>query len=166
MIAIGTPTGAKTIKAAQGVRGRSLWVDARRRLMRNRAAMAGLVLLAFITLLALFAPFLSAYSYDAIDYDVISCAPDWWPQPAACNAGGSHWFGTDAAGRDLFVRVLYGARVSLAVGLIATLVSLLIGVVYGAVAGYAGGRIDNLMMRLVDILYSLPFIFFVIILMV
>ena len=77
-----------------------------------------------------------------------------------------HWFGTDSVGRDLFVRVLYGARVSLAVGFVATFVSLLIGVTYGAVAGYLGGRIDALMMRLVDVLYSLPFIFLVIILMV
>src|SRR6185295_2239226 len=85
---------------------------------------------------------------------------------ASCNAGGTHWFGTDSVGRDLFVRVLYGARVSLAVGLVATFVSLLIGVTWGAVAGYVGGWIDGLMMRFVDVLYSLPYIFFVIILMV
>jgi oligopeptide transport system permease protein len=83
-----------------------------------------------------------------------------------CNAGGQHWFGTDDIGRDLFVRVLYGARVSLAVGLIATFVSLVIGVAYGATAGFIGGRLDELMMRFVDVLYSLPYIFLVIILMV
>jgi oligopeptide transport system permease protein len=140
--------------------------DARRRLLRNRAAMAGIVLLALVTLMAIFAPLLSQYAYDDINYDIVSCAPDWWPFHASCTAGGTHWFGTDAVGRDLFVRVLYGARVSLAVGLVATLVSLLIGVLYGATSGYVGGRTDNLMMRAVDILYSLPFIFFVIILMV
>src|SRR3954470_18590701 len=164
MIAIGNPANAEVMTRA--VKGRSLWVDARRRLLRNRAAMTGLIVLAVIALMALFAPLLSQYAYDAVDYDVISCAPNWWPQGTACNAGGTHWFGTDAVGRDLFVRVLYGARVSLAVGLVATLVSLLIGVLYGATAGYLGGRVDNLMMRAVDILYSLPFIFFVIILMV
>ena len=158
------PANAEIMTRA--VQGRSLWMDARRRLLRNRAAMAGLVILAIITLLALLAPLLSTYSYDGIDYNAISCAPDWWPAQAACNAGGTHWFGTDAEGRDLFVRVLYGARVSLAVGLVATLVSLLIGVFYGATAGYLGGRVDGVMMRIVDVLYSLPFIFFVIILMI
>ncbi len=128
--------------------------------------MGSLILLAIIAVMALLAPLLSPFAYDAIDYDVISCAPDWCAAQAGCSAGAAHWFGTDAVGRDLFVRVLYGARVSLAVGLVATLVSLLIGVLYGATAGYLGGRIDAVMMRVVDILYSLPFIFFVIILMV
>jgi oligopeptide transport system permease protein len=147
------------------LKGRSLWVDARRRLARNRAAMAGILVLGAIALLAVFAPLLSPYPFDEVNYDIIACAPGWWPVEAACRASG-HWFGTDAVGRDLFVRTLYGARVSLAVGLVATMVSLLIGVLYGATAGYLGGRVDALMMRAVDILYSLPFIFFVIILMV
>jgi oligopeptide transport system permease protein len=162
--AIGNSRKAETLERAFA--GRSLWADARARLFRNRAAVASMIVLAIITLMALFAPYLSRYAFDAIDYDLVSCAPSWWPGDAACSAGGAHWFGTDAVGRDLFVRVLYGARVSLAVGVVATLVSLVIGVLYGATAGYLGGRVDAVMMRAVDILYSLPFIFFVIILMV
>ncbi len=152
--------------AAVALKGRSLWKDAWTRLLRNRAALASMIILGLIAALALFAPLVSAYAYDEINYEIVSCAPNWWPISAPCLAGGTHWFGTDAVGRDLFVRVLYGARVSLAVGFVATLVSLVIGVAYGATAGYLGGRVDALMMRLVDILYSLPFIFFVIILMV
>jgi oligopeptide transport system permease protein len=155
----------QTLKAVEEFKGRSLWVDARRRLLKNRAAVASIVILALVTLLALLAPLLSPYAYDEVNYDIIACAPTWWPVQAACTAPG-HNFGTDSVGRDLFVRVLFGARVSLAVGLVATLVSLLIGVLYGAVAGYLGGRTDALMMRIVDVLYSLPFVFFVIILMV
>ena len=166
MIAVGAGAAGKVAALEHAFAGRSLWADARRRLMRNKAAVGGMIMLAFIALLALLAPLLSSYPYDSIDYNVVSCAPDWWPLEAACRAGGTHWFGTDAVGRDLFVRVLYGARVSLTVGFVATLVSLVIGVLYGATAGYLGGRIDALMMRTVDILYSLPFIFFVIILMV
>ena len=157
---------AQLIKAVSGVKGRSLWVDARRRLFRNKAALLSIGILASITLLAIFAPLLSQYDFTYQDYAIISCAPPWWPGDAACSAGGTHWFGSDANGRDLFVRVLYGARVSLAVGLVATLVSLLLGVLYGATAGFVGGRLDALMMRFVDILYSLPFIFFVIVLLV
>jgi oligopeptide transport system permease protein len=149
------------------VKGRSLWEDARRRLFRNRAAVVSIIVLGVIAVLALIGPFFLAYPFDAQDYNVVSCAPDWWPDPAVlCFAGGSHWFGTDSVGRDLLVRTLYGARVSLAVGLIATLVSLIIGVAYGATAGYLGGRVDELMMRFVDVLYSIPYIFLVIILMV
>jgi oligopeptide transport system permease protein len=149
------------------LRGRSLWVDARRRLFSNRAAVVSMALLGMIALMAIAAPLLSQYSFEAQNWNLVSCAPRWWPDESVmCNAGGTHWFGTDSVGRDLFVRVLYGARVSLAVGVVATLVSLMIGVFYGAVAGYVGGTIDELMMRFVDILYSLPFIFFVIILMV
>ena len=164
MSAAGFSRKAETLERAFA--GRSLWADARARLLRNRAAVASMIVLAVITLLAIFAPLVSHYAYDAIDYDLVTCAPSWWPGDAACSAGGTHWFGTDAVGRDLFVRVLYGARVSLAVGVVATFVSLVIGVLYGATAGYVGGRVDAVMMRAVDILYSLPFIFFVIILMV
>jgi oligopeptide transport system permease protein len=158
--------GEETIRVTE-IAGRSLWVDARRRLFRNKAAVVSMAILAIIMLMAIFAPLLSPYAFDYIDYSVVSCSPDWWPDSSVtCNAGGAHWFGTDSVGRDLFIRVLYGARVSLAVGLIATLVSLVIGVGYGAVAGFIGGRADELMMRFVDVLYSLPYIFLVIILMV
>lgn len=157
----------ETIERAIAIRGRSLWIDARARLLKNRAAVVSVVILTVITLLAIFAPLLSPYPFDKLNFNLVSCSPDWWPDKMVlCNAGGAHWFGTDALGRDLFVRVLYGARVSLAVGMAATLVSLVIGVAYGAVAGFFGGRIDELMMRFVDILYSLPYIFLVIILMV
>ena len=139
------------------VEGRSLWQDARRRLFRNKAAVVSMVLLTLIFLGAVFAPWLSPHPFDEVYWDRIGMPPDY---------ANAHWFGTDNNGRDLFVRVLYGARVSLAVGFAATLVSLAIGVVYGAVSGFFGGKVDEAMMRIVDILYSLPFMFFVIILMV
>ena len=139
------------------VAGRSLWQDAWRRLKQNRAAMISMVILAVIALLAIFAPLLSPHPIDEVYWDRIQAPPDF---------ANAHWFGTDGNGRDLFVRTLHGGRISLMVGILATLVSLVIGVAYGATAGYFGGRIDNLMMRIVDVMYSLPFMFFVIILMV
>ena len=137
--------------------GRSLWRDARGRLFRNKAAVVSMVLLGVITLMAILAPYLSAHSFDEIYWDRIQAPPDF---------ANAHWFGTDGNGRDLFVRTLYGARISLMVGILATGVSLVIGMTYGAVAGFVGGRTDNIMMRFVDIMYSLPFLFFVILLMV
>jgi oligopeptide transport system permease protein len=167
MVPVAPVERAGLLEAAEAVRGRSLWVDARRRLFRNKAAVAGMIVLGLIALMAIFAPWLSPYAFSDIDFSLVQCAPAWWPGEAVfCRADGAHWLGTDSVGRDLFVRTLYGARVSLAVGLVATCVSLLIGVLYGATAGFLGHRIDNLMMRFVDILYSLPFVFFVIILMV
>jgi len=139
------------------IKGRSLWQDAARRLVRNRAAVASLIVLTVITLLAVFAPMLSPHPYDEIYWERIQAPPDF---------AHGHWFGTDSNGRDLFVRTLYGARISLMVGVLATAVSLVIGVIYGAVAGFVGGRVDDIMMRVVDILYALPFMFFVILLMV
>lgn len=132
---------------------RTLLGDARRRLFRNRAAVASLGVLALLTVLAVFGPSLSPWAYDELDWEAIGVAP---------TLENSHWLGTDGLGRDLYVRTLHGVRVSLAIGLLATLVSLAIGVSWGAVAGYAGGRVDAVMMRTVDVLYSLPYIFFVI----
>ena len=145
------------LTAAAAVQGRSLWQDARRRLFRNKAAVVSMVLLAIIAGMAAAAPWLSPHAYDAVYWERIAAPPDF---------ANAHWFGTDGNGRDLFVRTLYGARVSLMVGILATGVSLLIGITWGAIAGYFGGHLDNLMMRFVDVMYSLPFMFFVILLMV
>ncbi len=133
----------------------SPWQDAMRRLGRNRLAMAGLAVLGVLILLAALAPWVAPYPVDLTDLRTGPQAPS-----------RLHLLGTDALGRDLLTRILYGARISFAVGLLATLVSLTIGVAYGAVAGLAGGRVDALMMRLVDVLYGLPFMFFVIVLVV
>jgi oligopeptide transport system permease protein len=150
----GSRRGAEAMEAA--VRGRSLWDDARRRLLRNRAAVSGMIVLAVLVIAAVVGPFLTPYAYDEINKD------DVWQAPLT----GAHLLGTDSLGRDLLARLLMGLRVSLAIGLVATAVSLAIGVAWGAVAGYIGGRLDEVMMRFVDVLYSLPFIFFVILLMV
>ena len=121
---------------------------------RRRALWAGAVL-ALLVLLAAFGPAASPYSYSAIDWTHLAVPPGW---------AGAHWLGTDALGRDLYVRVLYGLRLSLVLGVLATAVSVLIGVAWGAVAGWAGGRIDAWMMRVVDVLYALPYLFIVLIL--
>jgi len=139
------------------IKGRSLFRDALARLVRNKAAVGGFIVILIISAFAIIGPNVSPYAYDEIIWDRMSVAPDFV---------NSHWFGTDENGRDLFVRTMYGARISLMVGLVATFVSLIIGVSYGAIAGFAGGRIDNVMMRFVDILYAMPFMFFVILLMV
>ena len=152
-----TPGRRAEIAGKAATRGRSLWDDARGRLFRNKAAVGGMIVLAVMTLLAVFGPALWPHGYDTIYRTKVAIGPtfeDW------------HIFGTDATGRDLFVRTLIGLRISLAVGVVATGVSLIIGVLWGATAGYLGGRIDNVMMRFVDIMYSLPYIFFVILLMV
>ncbi len=146
-----------TVTQSGASRSRSLGQDAWRRLRANRAAMASIWVLGAVVVLALVGPLISPHPYWEIDWDAINAAPTW---------SNAHWFGTDPVGRDLFVRTMIGARISLAVALIATLVSVIIGVLYGAVAGFVGGRVDNLMMRLVDILYTLPFMFLVIVLMV
>lgn len=140
-----------------GPGGRSLWDDAWARLSANPAAMFSLFVLTLLTTLTLIGPWASPFVVDQIDWDAI------WLPPGL---GSAHLFGTDNLGRDLFVRALEGGRISLLVGVVSTLVSIVIGVSYGAIAGYFGGRIDAVMMRIVDILYAMPFLFFVILLMV
>ena len=147
--------GSDVIQAA-AVRGRSLWDDARRRLLRNKAAVAGMIALGLLVVASLIGPHLTAYRYDEINKE------DVWLAPLVHG----HLMGTDSLGRDLLARLLVGLRVSLAIGLVATFVSLVIGVAWGAAAGFVGGQLDEAMMRFVDVLYSLPFIFFVILLMV
>jgi oligopeptide transport system permease protein len=135
--------------------GHSLWEDARHRLAKNRLAVAGAVFLAVLAVLCVVAPWFLPYGYSEQDLNLGASAPS-----------AAHWLGTDVLGRDLLVRLLYGGRISLGVGLCATFVALTIGVVYGAVAGYVGGKADTVMMRIVDVIYALPFTIFVILLMV
>ena len=133
----------------------SLWQDAIRRLIQNRAAMIGGITILVLIILAIFAPWIAPYSYSYQNLDIGASPPS-----------AEHLLGTDVLGRDLLSRLLYGARISLLVGFVATGVALVIGVSWGIVAGYFGGRIDSIMMRIVDVLYGLPFIIFIILLMV
>ena len=136
-----------------------LWADAWSRLRRSRAAWIAALVLGALVLASLVGPALSAYAVDQVDWTQAALA-----SPPSLDTG--HWFGTDANGRDLFVRVWIGTRVSLLVAVLATIVSVVIGVGWGATAGYHGGRLDDWMMRFVDVLYALPYMFFVIILTV
>ena len=115
--------------------GTSLWQDAFRKLRKNKMALTGLIYLLFTVFAAIFAPLLAPFPYDETDLLLGAVAPD-----------SVHWLGTDDLGRDMFTRILYGSRVSLAVGVLATIVSMIIGVTYGALSGYIGGRLDGLMM--------------------
>ena len=149
------PTGRVEAVKTAITGGRSLWDDARARLFRNRAAVTSMWIIGFLVLVAIFGPMVWVHDYRTIS-DLRTIAPtleNW------------HIFGTDLQGRDLFARTMIGLRISLMVGVVATVVSLIIGVSWGATAGYIGGRVDNLMMRIVDVLYALPFIFFVILLL-
>lgn len=133
----------------------SLWSDALRRLLKNRAAVGGAIILFVLILFAILAPWIAPYPY-AYQNLSLGASP-----PSA-----EHLLGTDVLGRDLFSRILYGARISLLVGFVATTVALVIGVSWGLVAGYYGGKVDSVMMRIVDVLYGIPFIIFIILLMV
>jgi oligopeptide transport system permease protein len=142
------------VNPVEAERGHSLWSDAWHRLRRNRLAIAGGVVIIVLALACAAGPVFSQ-SYEEQNLDLGAVPPS-----------AAHWLGTDTLGRDLLARTLYGGRISITVGLVATFVALTIGVTYGAVAGFAGGKVDAVMMRIVDILYALPFAIFVILLMV
>lgn len=141
----------------QAPKGRSLTQDAMRRLFANKAALLSIFVLLALILAAFIGPYLIPWAYDKIDWGAIRKPPDFEK---------GHFFGTDQNGRDMLARTLQGTQMSLLVAAVATSVSVVIGVLYGAVAGYFGGRLDAIMMRFVDIMYALPYILFVIILVV
>ncbi len=149
------PKAAPEMAPIQFEEGSSLWKDAWRRLRKNRMAVVGAIILAILGTLCSLSPWISPYEYDATNLALGASPPS-----------GDHWMGTDNLGRDLLTRCLYGGGISLLVGISATAVSLTIGVIYGATSAYIGGKVDSFMMRVVDILYALPFTIFVILLTV
>lgn len=130
------------------------WKDAWRRLKSNKVALISLIIIILIAIFAIVTPWVSKYAYDQTDLTITNAKPSI-----------EHWMGTDKLGRDLFVRLAYGARYSLIIGVAAAIINLVIGVVYGGIAGFFGGTIDNIMMRIVDVLYSIPSIIYVVLLM-
>jgi len=134
----------------------SLWRDAWNRLLRNKMAMAGGLFILLVAFAAIFAPWVAPYGYKETDYKNNRIGPR-WPD---------HIMGTDKLGRDVFSRVMWGGRVSLTVGLVGALTQLVIGLIYGSISGYLGGRIDNYMMRFVDVMYAFPTLLFIILIMV
>lgn len=137
------------------LKGSSLWLDAWIKLGKNRLALSGLVILLFLIVVSLLTPWIAPYSYEEQNLMLGATAPS-----------AAHWLGTDIFGRDMLTRIMYGGRVSLMVGFIATAVALVIGILWGAIAGFVGGRLDAVMMRIVDIMYALPFMIFIVLLMV
>ncbi|EHR0916956.1 oligopeptide ABC transporter permease OppC [Vibrio parahaemolyticus] len=135
------------------IEGRSLWQDARIRFMRNKAAMVSLFILVLMTLAVIVLPMIAPYAFDDTDWYAMHVAPN-----------SEHWFGTDSLGRDLYVRTLIGGRISLMVGVMGAFVAVLIGTLYGAASGFIGGKVDRIMMRILEILYAVPFMFLVIVL--
>ena len=135
--------------------GRSLWADARRRFWRNKAAVVGLAVLLLITLACMVGPWVLPHAFDSTDWDAMNLSP---------SLKNAHFWGTDDAGRDLLVRSLIGGRISLTIGLLATLASVSLGIAWGATAGFMGGKVDSLMMRFVDMMYAIPYLLIAILL--
>lgn len=144
------------------VRGRSLWQDARVRFFRNKAAVAALVILFLIFLFAMFGQYLTSWSNEEIDWNLMGDVR----RDGGPSLENGHYFGLDPLGRDLYARTVQGSRISLMVGIVGALISVVVGTLYGATAGYVGGRVDNIMMRTVDVLMAIPFMFVLILLLV
>ncbi len=147
---------------AAPIRGRSLWQDAASRFMRNKAAVVSVIVLLLIVLFTFVGPLVAPWSIEKIDWAVTGKVRTLGVPSIASG----HFFGTDEVGRDLYSRVIQGTQVSLAVGILGAAVAVLIGTFYGAIAGYFGGRLDSVMMRFVDIFYSIPFLFILILLLI
>lgn len=158
-------TGRKTREALDNiatVRGRSLWGDARLRFFKNKAAVAGLIVLVLVGLFAAFGHLLATWTNEEIDWDLLGNVAE-AGGPSIANG---HYFGVDELGRDLFSRVIQGTQISLMVGIVGALISVVVGTLYGAISGYVGGRLDSIMMRTVDILMAIPYMFVLILLLV
>lgn len=146
---------------AENPRGRSLWEDAWRRFFRNRAAVGALIVLVCVGLFAVLGPYVAPWSNEEIDWSAIGNEAAMIPSVET-----GHWFGTDPLGRDLFARTVQGTQISLMVGIVGSLIAIFVGTLYGAIAGYYGGRVDDIMMRIVDVLMSIPYMFVLILLLV
>ena len=162
--------GRRTLEALAGAGadgdrapdGRSLWQDARARFFRNRAAVASLAVLAFVAAFAFFGDLVTPWSNEEIDWSMLGSVAE----KGAPSLATGHWFGVDELGRDLFARTVQGTRISLMVGVVGACIAVVVGTLYGATAGYFGGRIDAVMMRLVDVLMAIPYMFVLILFMV
>ena len=153
---------AEKLAEAEEIRGRSLWQDAMRRFFRNRAAVGSLIILGLIVLFTIIGPLFQQWTNEEIDWDRMGdVATEGWPSLA-----NGHYFGLDDLGRDLYARTIQATRTSLMVGIIGTAVAVIIGTIYGAVSGFVGGVVDGIMMRTVDVLSAVPYMFVIILLLV
>ena len=153
---------AENLAKMDAVKGRSLWTDARRRFMQNKAATLSLFVLGLIVIFSFIGPYFAVWSNEQIDWAVLGMVAE-KGQPSFETG---HFFGTDSLGRDLYSRVIQGTRISLSVGFVGAFVAVVIGTFYGAISGYVGGRTDQLMMRIVDILMAIPGMFVLILMLV
>lgn len=153
---------ADNLAAQEEVQGRSLFADARRRFLKNKAALVSLVILTGVIAFAALGHLFTGWSNEEIDWGILGQVAEL----GAPNVENGHFFGADEIGRDLYSRVIQGTQISLMVGIIGALIAVVVGTLYGAIAGYAGGRVDNIMMRIVDILQSIPYMFVLILLLV